>query len=541
MPKKKQKKRNVGGRQRQNAPAKSKPTSVSRVQAAKESMDIGKYESALSCLTQIDQIDEHEKEREKVLLLQGLVARMECRARLGSFARALEDSDVCARIFDAEKDDHDDEMVSELRGSWKRCRLILLACLDRVDEQENDGGDVHFDKLVERQRDLSAYYRSFIFESEGVEFKSANVGESISKDDDETNVIASSSNAGACVQRSSLPVRIAIDEHGGKQMVACRRLKRGDAVFVELPLVVVQKTYNADEVTACDHCLRMLREVSGSWLLPGGAEPVQCEHGECAQDGAFYCSSECRAEAFEQYHRLLCTGLTTSSRKQAAMRQFQIYGRQLTWRFKLAGRIIAMSMLSNERRAAFNRLCRQKWARFSIYDPRAGASEHDEMAGGDMAKWARSKDTYIAEASAALRMALAGAETAAHAALLTRAHMSRLLGAIDMNAADVEVERQLKSNDRSRAAVAASRPRVIGTGIFALHSTMNHSCEPNAVVVGGLVGATDARIRVQATRPIYACEPITIAYVDVSLPLQDRRKCLAGSYLFECACRRCRR
>ena len=38
-----------------------------------------------------------------------------------------------------------------------------------------------------------------------------------------------------------------------------------------------------------------------------------------------------------------------------------------------------------------------------------------------------------------------------------------------------------------------------GLALFVIHSCLNHSCEPNAEVVGGLLDAADARIKVRTS------------------------------------------
>jgi hypothetical protein len=39
-------------------------------------------------------------------------------------------------------------------------------------------------------------------------------------------------------------------------------------------------------------------------------------------------------------------------------------------------------------------------------------------------------------------------------------------------------------------------PHSVGNGLFFVQSCINHSCRPNAEVVGGLLDAEDARIKV---------------------------------------------
>mmetsp|Transcript_23989 Transcript_23989/g.33634 ORF Transcript_23989/g.33634 Transcript_23989/m.33634 type:complete len:182 (+) Transcript_23989:138-683(+) len=121
-----------------------------------------------------------------------------------------------------------------------------------------------------------------------------------------------------------------------------------------------------------------------------------------------------------------------------------------------------------------------------------------------------------------------------------------LIGLIDMNGANVEalplaedrkqLKKQLSCDDDSV-------PYVSGTAIFKLHSCLNHSCLPNAEVVGGLVDRNDATIKVVALKPIRKGEEVLISYIEnPELKSRDeRRKELKGCYLFDCNCQACQK
>ena len=59
----------------------------------------------------------------------------------------------------------------------------------------------------------------------------------------------------------------------------------------------------------------------------------------------------------------------------------------------------------------------------------------------------------------------------------------------------------------------------VGITLDPLAAVMNHSCDPNASYV--LEGAN---IRVRSLRPIGIGEEVTIAYTDVTLSREERRK-----------------
>jgi len=81
-----------------------------------------------------------------------------------------------------------------------------------------------------------------------------------------------------------------------------------------------------------------------------------------------------------------------------------------------------------------------------------------------------------------------------------------------------------------------------GTALFLLQSCLNHSCKPNAEVVGGLIDSSKALIKLVALKNIKQGEEITISYIDhPNKKSQDeRQKELTSCYLFCCECSKCR-
>ncbi|KAF7324122.1 hypothetical protein MKEN_00634600 [Mycena kentingensis (nom. inval.)] len=71
---------------------------------------------------------------------------------------------------------------------------------------------------------------------------------------------------------------------------------------------------------------------------------------------------------------------------------------------------------------------------------------------------------------------------------------------------------------------------------------INHSCQPNAVVVfpGRKSGGKEPIMQVVAIRPIGEGEEILTAYIDTTLPTELRRQALKETYSFDCDCSLCR-
>ncbi|KAH8149607.1 uncharacterized protein LAJ45_06237 [Morchella importuna] len=74
----------------------------------------------------------------------------------------------------------------------------------------------------------------------------------------------------------------------------------------------------------------------------------------------------------------------------------------------------------------------------------------------------------------------------------------------------------------------------IGIAFDPLASLMNHSCDPNSVMV--FDGRT---VSVRALREIAKDEEITISYIDNTNPTSRRRSELQGRYFFTCSCQKC--
>lgn len=77
---------------------------------------------------------------------------------------------------------------------------------------------------------------------------------------------------------------------------------------------------------------------------------------------------------------------------------------------------------------------------------------------------------------------------------------------------------------------------VEGTGLYEVTNSINHSCEPNAMVVHC---NADHTISVVTKVPIDHGAEITISYIDETLPKADRQAKLKEFYDFECACPKC--
>lgn len=108
-------------------------------------------------------------------------------------------------------------------------------------------------------------------------------------------------------------------------------------------------------------------------------------------------------------------------------------------------------------------------------------------------------------------------------------------------------------------------------GVYALHSHLNHSCQPNLQVCLGHRGSADLKVRnlpktfappsvlpsdlppsnprgvrgtnkltILARHTVPPGEELTISYVNPDMPLKERRETLRADYGFWCRCSRCK-
>ncbi|KAI5626812.1 SET and MYND domain-containing protein 5 [Silurus asotus] len=111
-----------------------------------------------------------------------------------------------------------------------------------------------------------------------------------------------------------------IDNVKGKGLFAKRPFKKGEAIFIERPIVSAQFLWNAlYKYKACEYCLRALETAEENArrlsALPALSlpHPELCKvrpelHQACPHCQVMYCSSECRQAAWDQYHQVLCLG-----------------------------------------------------------------------------------------------------------------------------------------------------------------------------------------------------------------------------------------
>ncbi|KZT66576.1 SET domain-containing protein [Daedalea quercina L-15889] len=83
----------------------------------------------------------------------------------------------------------------------------------------------------------------------------------------------------------------------------------------------------------------------------------------------------------------------------------------------------------------------------------------------------------------------------------------------------------------------------IGVAVSPVAAFINHSCDPNAVIVFPRISdaphTEEPKMNLVAIKPIAPEDEVTISYIDVTLPRELRQKELKETYNFECKCTLC--
>jgi len=265
-------------------------------------------------------------------------------------------------------------------------------------------------------------------------------------------------------------------------------------------------------------------------------EPITCPKG-CNE---VYCCRGCVDNAASSYHSVLCPG---GAGPDHPIRKYMEYADKTTYRFQLAARILVMtiSALKAQQPNPFERFARGPWAKISHYDSLSKVFEHDD-AKAQGVDFSVMKENLLEASLETLK--LTPIYDAHYDYLFTFDNWNHLIGLIDMNGGNVESLPDSETRTELCKLLKCKEdevPHSAGTGLFAIHSSLNHSCRPNAEVVGGLRHVKDAQIQVVALKSIKKGDEITISYIDdlKHRDREDRHKELNGGYLFECACNRC--
>jgi len=359
-----------------------------------------------------------------------------------------------------------------------------------------------------------------------------------------------------------------IDEQKGKGVFAKQDIEEGDVIIKESPIVACQYSYNKVYFPACSHCLKsmetpneMLQRLANLDTKPKlfntneeEIPKIYCPHCETE----FYCSEECRDEAWGSYHKILCLGKKPKNnhpliKLEEAWKQAHFPPETAT--IMLLARMIAMIKIFHEKNPSEKKDLLGPFSKFiSEYENRDIDAVHQFLA-------QKFKDR-IDELHDLTKKALCNKKDEGKmGSLFTSKGFKSLFCLMCLNAqgigtSSLEIyERELEDlkpkTKQSKQAqkfienlednieeVSGDFTHCEGSGLYLLHSCLNHSCEPNAICV---FPHNSSVVEVTACRDIKAGEEINLCYLDdAEEDFESRQDTLKAFYLFKCACERCK-
>ncbi|XP_010006432.1 PREDICTED: SET and MYND domain-containing protein 5 [Chaetura pelagica] len=349
----------------------------------------------------------------------------------------------------------------------------------------------------------------------------------------------------------------------GKGLFATRKIRRGETVFVERPVVSSQFLWNAlYHYRACDHCLRALETAEenaqrllgkSSLVLP---HPEQCSirkdlHQQCPRCQVTYCSAECRQAALEQYHQVLCLGPSRDDPTHP-LNKLQEAWRNMHYPPETSSVMLMARMVATVKQAkdkewwikAFSQFCsktaneEEEIVHKLLGDKFKGQLEllrllftealYDEY----LSRW------FTPEGFRSL-FALVGTngQGIGTSSLSQWVHACDALDLplLQREELDAFIDQLYKDIEKESGEFLNCE----GSGLYVLQSCCNHSCIPNAETS---FPENNFLLHLTALEDIEAGEEICISYLDCcqrERSRHSRNKILRENYLFTCSCPKC--
>ncbi|XP_064631113.1 histone-lysine N-trimethyltransferase SMYD5-like [Lineus longissimus] len=351
----------------------------------------------------------------------------------------------------------------------------------------------------------------------------------------------------------------------GKGLFADKDFKEGDTLFSEEPLVCTQFLWNAYyKYTACDYCMKSLETAEEMYRrlasLPSASLPhYECcdrkchegEHVTCPHCQILYCSARCRDQAWSQHHQTLCLGASRDDPDHPLNKL------QETWRnmhfppetasIMILVRMIAMVKQTSNKEAilsAFSEFCHRTVNEEEAIAHKLLGTEFQEQV--EILRNLFTESLYDEELSQWFTptgfrslFALLGTngQGIGTSALSVWVKNCDQLNLPESERAELDkfIDKVYEDMDKESGMFLNCE----GSGLYALQSTCNHSCVPNAEVT---FPHNNHVLEMIATQDIKAGQEICICYLDEcqrDRSRHSRQKVLRDNYLFTCSCVKC--
>ncbi|XP_015273772.1 PREDICTED: SET and MYND domain-containing protein 5 [Gekko japonicus] len=363
--------------------------------------------------------------------------------------------------------------------------------------------------------------------------------------------------------RRALELRY-ISNAKGKGLFATRKIRKGETIFVEKPVVSAQFLWNAlYKYKACDHCLRALEtaEENAQRLLgrfQALPRPEQCRihkdlHHLCPSCQVAYCSPECRQAAWDQYHQVLCLGPSREDPNHP-LNKLQEAWRNIHYPPETASIMLMARMVATVKQAKdkdwWIKLFSQFCSKTANEEEEKNSSERENLGQQyfqGSVPFARltgatllffSRQWFSPEGFRSL-FALVGTNGQG----MGTSSLSQWVHACDALELPPQEREQLDAFiDQLYKDIEKETGEFLnceGSGLFVLQSCCNHSCIPNAEAS---FPDNNFTLHLTALEDIQPGEEICISYLDCcqrDRSRHSRHKALRENYLFTCSCPKC--
>lgn len=361
-------------------------------------------------------------------------------------------------------------------------------------------------------------------------------------------------------------------EERGHGLVAVKTFVKGQTILREKPLVSSQFSWNASAgYKACHFCMEPLESAQENVSRLTGDPNVLLPHTECCSTrvafhitcphcGVGYCSKQCLEEAWASFHATLCVRTNPPDATHPLVQLDELWKTihypPETCSIQLIIRLLAtlvqadtqelrdslaqkyLSFLhsaSSDQEHTCLKILGDKFAepleRLRLASIQLFAAKPDHI------DWFLTPDGFIS------LFALVGRNGQGVGSSSFATWVKRL-------EKDVQARLQSKDSEKLDTLIDTIYTAIEnfaglqfmnneGTGLYAIHSKANHSCNPNAEVAFPF---NNNELVLNATRSIEPGEEILISYLDEcdrERSRHSRQKILRENYLFTCGCCKC--
>lgn len=339
-----------------------------------------------------------------------------------------------------------------------------------------------------------------------------------------------------------------ISDEKERGLVACKPIQEGEVIFSENPIVCAQYCYNSLYFPACSFCLKnmetpskMLQRLTECKKIKSFPNEQQIECLTCEKCfEETYCSTECRDQAWDAHHSILCFTNPSLIELIEYWKSFSFPPESATITFVIRLYALVLSRLKkgldfDEAMSPFNSFKFQYFMKETAVAIKFLEEEYKSRIEELFRLIRKGFCSYISSFPELFTIDI------------FRYFMSIMsLNGQGIGTSSLESYKQtcdeatlqyIESFDDLLEEHSGEFTYAEGTGIYSMHANINHSCDPNSQIIF-LEGSS--KLSVSALRDIKEGEEICISYICCDdMDFSERQELLLKYYLFSCSCPAC--